>query len=212
VSPGDVTIVKGEQLSFSAFTQSQTSPLPPQLGGATVLVNGVAAPLYYTSYGQVAFQMPYDVSLGQALVQVKRDDGQTSNPVSVQVAQHAPRLLPRVDNPDSTFNTPDGAHPAKRGDTIVIYGFGFGPTSPPVVAGTAAPVSPLANVVGQLLVNFGGNVTAPQVAPTFAGLIPQFAGVYQVNVVIPADSPTGLVDLSVGFPDARSNSLRIAIQ
>ena len=212
VSQGDVTIVKGDQLSFSPFAASQTSPLPTQLGGTSVLVNGVAAPLYYTSYGQIAFQLPYDTPVGQAVVRVKRDDGQTGNPVSVNVVVHAPRLLPRVDNQDSTINLPDGSHPAKRGDTIVLYGFGFGPTNPPVVAGAAAPLSPLANVTGQILVNFGGNITAPQIVPAFAGLIPPFAGVYQVNVVIPDNAPTGIVDVSIGFDDARSNSLRIAIR
>jgi uncharacterized protein (TIGR03437 family) len=212
VSPGDVTIVKGDQLSFSPFTQAQTSPLPPTLGGTSVLINGVAAPLYYTSYGQIAFQVPYNTPAGQAIVQVKRDDGQIGNPVSVDVVMHAPRLLPAVFNPDSSLNTPDGAHPAKRGDTIVLYGFGFGPTNPSVVAGTPAPLDPLAAITDQFLVNFGGNITAPQIAPAFVGLTPNFAGVYQVNVVIPDDSPTGIVDVSVGFNEARSNSLKIGIQ
>jgi uncharacterized protein (TIGR03437 family) len=212
IAQGAVSIVKGDQLSFSAFAPSASSPLPTILGGTSVLINNVAAPLYYTSYGQIAFQMPYNTSPGQAIVQVKRDDGQTSNPVTVQVAVHAPRLLPAVFNPDGSLNTPDGAHPAKRGDTIVLYGFGFGPTNPAVVAGAPAPSGPLASVIGQFLVDFGGNFLSPKAVPAFAGLTPGFAGVYQVNVVIPELSPSGIVDVSVGFDEARSNSLKIGVQ
>ena len=211
VSQGDVAIVKGEQLSFSPFTQAPSYPLPTQLGGATILVNGALAPLYYSSYGQIAFQMPYDTPAGSALVQVKRDDGQISNTVSVNVAAHAPRLLAAF-NQDGSLNLPDGSHPAKHGDTIVIYGFGFGPTSPAVAAGAPAPLSPLAQITGQLTVNFGDSLFGANATPAFAGLTPPYAGVYQVNVVIPDAAPTGLVNLSAGFPEARSNTIQIVIQ
>lgn len=211
VAQGDVAIVKGEQLSFSPFTQAPSYPLPTLLGGATVTVNGATAPLYYTSYGQIAFQVPYDASPGSAQVQVKRDDGQISNTVTVNVAAHAPHLL-AVFNPDNSVNTADGSHPARRGDTIVIYAFGMGPTSPSIAAGAPAPGGPLAEVIGPVNVSFGDSLFGANVAPAFAGLTPTFAGVYQINVVIPDASPTGLVGLSVGFADARSNSLQIAIQ
>ena len=209
VSQGDVAIVKGDQLSFSPFAQVQAYPLPTTMGGTSVLVNGTAVPLYYTSYGQIAFQMPYDVNPGTAQVQVKRDDGQVSNTVTVNTAARAPRLLAVV-NQDGSFNTPDGSHPAKRGDTVVFYAFGLGPTSPAVTAGTAAPGSPLAQVSG-LQVSFGG-LFGPQADPAFAGLTPTYAGVYQVNVVIPDTSPVGLVNVNLSFTDSRSNVLQIAIQ
>ena len=213
VSPGDVTLVKGAQLSFSAFSGLQSTPLPTQLGGATVLVNGTAAPFYYSSSGQLAFQMPYGTPAGTALVQVQRD-GQSSNTVSVNVAQHAPQIF-AVLNPDGSYNLPDGSHPAKLGDEIVIWAFGLGATSPAVATGAAAPgLNPgdtLAQVTG-LQVNFGGGAFGSIVTPDFAGLTPPFAGVYQVNVKIPVDGPTGIVDLSVNFSDARSNSLNIVIQ
>ncbi|MBZ5620434.1 MAG: hypothetical protein LAQ69_17170 [Acidobacteriia bacterium] len=213
VSQGDVAIVKGEQLSFSPFTQAPSYPLPTQLGGATILVNGTPAPLYYSSYGQIAFQIPYDTSAGSALVQVQRDDGQISNTVTVSVVAHAPRLL-AVQNQDFTFNLPDGSHPATHGDTIVLYGFGFGPTSPAVAAGAPAPAPPdsLAQITAPLTVNFGDSLFGANTTPAFAGLTPSFAGVYQVNVVIPDNAPTGLVNLSVGFSETRSNTIQIVIQ
>jgi uncharacterized protein (TIGR03437 family) len=122
VAAGDVMIVKGEQLSFSAYTPGKAAPLATELGGATVLVNGSAAPLFYSSYGQIAFQMPYNLPPGRAQVQVRRED-QTSNTVTVDVAPRAPRIIAVV-NQDSTVNTPDGAHPAKVGDALTIYAIG----------------------------------------------------------------------------------------
>src|SRR5262249_12890736 len=53
VAAGDVMVVKGEQLSFSAYTPGQAPPLVTTLGGATVTVNGTPAPLFYSSYGQI---------------------------------------------------------------------------------------------------------------------------------------------------------------
>jgi len=211
VAQGDVMVVKGEQLSFAAFTSGPAPPLSTQLGGATVLVNGVQAPLFYSSYGQLAFQMPVSTPLGNALVQVQRD-GLTSNTVSVNVAQRAPRIIAVV-NPDGSVNTPDGAHPAHVGDELVIYAIGLGPTSPAVATGQPAPgAEPLARLSGDLLVNFGGSVTAPEITPDFAGLTPTFAGLYQVNVAVPDTAAKGKVSLNVGFPDSRSNPVTISIQ
>lgn len=210
VAQGDVMVIKGEQLSFSAFTEGQAPPLAMTVGGATILVNGNQAPLFYSSYGQLAFQMPVETPVGTALVQVERD-GLTSNTVSVNVAPRAPRIIAVV-NQDGSVNLPDGSHPAHVGDELVIYAIGLGPTSPAVATGAPAPsAEPLARVSGAL-VSFGGNVVAPQVVPDYAGLTPSYAGLYQVNVQVPAESPKGMVPISVGFPDSRSNPLSIAIQ
>jgi uncharacterized protein (TIGR03437 family) len=152
-----------------------------------------------------------DTPAGTALVQVQRDS-LTSNTVSVNVAARAPRIIAVV-NQDGSVNLPDSSHPAHAGDTLVIYAIGLGSTSPAVATGAPAPgAEPLARVTGAITVNFGASVTAPEIVPDFAGLTPGFAGLYQVNVRVPDKAPKGLVNLSVSFPDSRSNSLNIAIQ
>ncbi|HTS30334.1 MAG TPA: hypothetical protein VMH81_30890 [Bryobacteraceae bacterium] len=210
VSPGDIMIVKGEQLSFSPFTSGQAPPLANQVGGATITVNGEAAPLFYSSYGQVAFQMPVDVAAGTALVQVQRDN-LTSNTVSVNVGTRAPRIIAVV-NQDGSVNLPDGSHPAQVGDFLTIYCIGLGPTDPVVATGAPAPsAEPLARVTGNLSVSFGTGIAAVMGTPFFAGLTPTAAGLYQVNVQVP-DGHTGLVYTSLTFPDAVSNPVPIVIQ
>lgn len=240
VSPGDVMVVKGDQLSFSAFTSGPAPPLSTQVADTSVLVNGTAAPIFYTSYGQIAFQLPTTTATGSALVQVKRTDGTTSNSVSVNVVARAPKVLQLYGGPwgavvnadnckgatpctlggslplPASFSQPGyPAYPAKAGDVLTIYAIGLGPTTPAVASGQPAPsTQPLASVSSTPTVNFGttviGSVTA---TPFFAGLTPGYAGLYQVNVTIPANAPTGIVNLVIGFPDGTvSNEFSIAIQ
>jgi uncharacterized protein (TIGR03437 family) len=212
VAQGGIVIVKGEQFSAGGFTAGKAPPLATQLGGATVLVNGNPAPIFYSSSVQIAFEIPVDTPVGTAQVQVKRDDGQTSNTVTVDVAPRAPRLIAVV-NQDFSVNVGDASHPAHVGDVLTIYAIGLGATNPAVATGAPAPSSePLARITGDLVVNFGGSVTSPFVTPFFAGLTPTYSGLYQLNVIVPEGSPKGVVDLSAGFSDSRSNSLKIYVQ
>jgi uncharacterized protein (TIGR03437 family) len=229
VSPGDIAVVKGEQLSFAPITLGQAAPLANQIGGAQVMVNGAPAPMYYSTYGQLAFQMPYQTAVGTALVQVQRD-GVAGNTVSVPVVDRAPRLLLlrggpygaiTLTNPDLSISIPAPAgtfpdivtHPAQVGDTLTLYAIGLGPTSPAVATGQPAPASkPLARLTRTPVVNFGGGIGGTQVTPLFAGLSPTFAGLYQVNVTIPSNVPHGIVTLTLAFPDSASNPVQIAIQ
>jgi uncharacterized protein (TIGR03437 family) len=222
---GDVMVVLGEQLSFSPLTVGKAPPLDTAVGGATVLVNGSPAPMYYSSYGQLAFQLPYEIPNGTAIVQVQRD-GQASNLVSVQVADRAPRLLligvgtyGAIQNQDLSIPMPTGAfpgvntHPAKAGDALTIYAIGLGPTKPSVVSGQPAPATaPFAPLTGTATVNFGAGPGGVLVTPLYAGLTPTFAGLYQINVVVPDGLPKGAVDLTVVFSETSSNAVQIYVQ
>ena len=74
----------------------------------------------------------------------------------------------------------DVAHPVKARDTVVIYCAGLGPVSPQVETGNAALLNPLSRT--QIpTVTIGGK----SARVLFAGLVPGFAGLYQVNVVVP---------------------------
>ncbi len=222
---GDVMVVLGDQLSFGALTVGQAPPLSTTVGGAQVLVNGTAAPMYYSSYGQLAFQLPYGLSPGSVDVQVSRD-GQLSNKVSVDIASRAPRALligstgyGAIVNQDGSLPMPTGAlpgvntHPAHAGDTLTIYAIGLGETSPLPAAGGPAPASePLARLTTMPAVVFGGGIGALTATPLFAGLTPTYAGLYQVNVTIPDGVPKGTLSVTLAFPDSVSNAASIAIE
>lgn len=225
IAQGGIASVFGDQFSYMDPEAGTELPLVHTLGGAQVFVNGIEAPLYYGSYGQVNFQMPYEVVPGQARIQIVRD-GQAGNVITVEVAQRAPRLIPlgigsygNMVNEDGTFPIPvtNGipSRPAHPGETLVIYAIGFGQTQPAVASGDPAPaVEPLARVVPTPTVFFGTGFTGGvPAAPIFVGLTPGFVGLYQINVTIPAFVPTGEnVPLRIEGPGYVSNTVQLAIE
>ena len=105
------------------------------------------------------------------------------------------------------------AHPAHRGDIVTIYALGLGPVSPGVNTGDAAPASePLARTTNTVQVVYGaGSAGSVSAAPTYAGLAPFYAGLYQINVLIPQNAPTGNVPVSINLPGHVSNIVEMAI-
>jgi uncharacterized protein (TIGR03437 family) len=78
----------------------------------------------------------------------------------------------------------------------VIYGVGFGQTTPAAVEGAAANTSPLQTVgasPGVGFVTFGGGFQGRPTSATasFVGLTPTAVGLYQVNIKLPDDIPLG---------------------
>jgi uncharacterized protein (TIGR03437 family) len=213
VNGGDILAVFGEQFSFSAGASGSAPPLVNKIGTTRVLVNGQAVPLFYSSYSQINFQVPANLNSGTALVQVERD-GQTGNTATVPLAVRAPRILVVV-NQNGSLPMPalSPGTVAHVGDALTIYAIGLGQTSPAVTEGNPAPAAePLARLTAGCFVNFGGGIAGLQVEPFYAGLTPYFAGLYQVNIIIPEGSPKGIVPINLGFNDSASNTVLIAIQ
>jgi uncharacterized protein (TIGR03437 family) len=225
LAPGGIVAIFGEQLS-DIVTQAPSLPVGTSLGGATVLVNGVAAPIYYASPGQLDLVIPYGTSPGPAVVEVQRDN-QTGNSVSITIQAAVPRLLPLgigsygiavIGGPTVTFAIPTtpgiSSRPAQAGvDTVVFYALGLGLTSPPAQDGQPSPagqIAPSHVIIGEsVLPGTGLNVT-----PAYAGLTPGSVGLYQINVALPANSPQGSavpVYLNMGGT-VSSNRVDIAIQ
>jgi hypothetical protein len=80
--------------------------------------------------------------------------------------------------------------PAKVGETIVIYGVGFGPVTPNIPAGEIATES--SQLSAPLTMHFGKTPADL----TYLGLSPDSVGVYQFNVEVPAEGTSDLVPLT----------------
>jgi uncharacterized protein (TIGR03437 family) len=225
---GTIAAVFGEQFVFGDPAAASSLPLGTTLGGVRVLVNNQPAPVYFASYGQINFQVPYDAAEGTATVVVEAN-GLRSNGVTVPIANRAPRLL-RLGicnygifvNQDGTFPLPRNSaigalgRPARAGETLVLYALGLGPTSPTVASGAAAPSSPLATISPMPVLQFGNNSISISDAttPLFVGLTPGFVGLYQINVTLPSTverGPNVPVFLNMGS-NVFSNTVELAIE
>ena len=231
VAPGDILSVFGDQFTApdSSFVNPGLPPLATQLGNVQVLVNGSPAPLYYVSRQQINFQMPYETPVTQiATVQVV-NAGAAGNIRSVQAATSSPHILVWaasqvtggygiVVNPDNSLSLPAtdtglgrAVRPSRPGDVITIYCTGLGQTTPPAQDGQAASSKPLMSTA-PVTVTFGSGVSAVTAQSSFAGLTPALVGLYQVNVTVPSNAPTGTsVPLSISLGGATSNSAGIPI-
>jgi len=205
VSPGDIVVAKGDQLSLRAADFSGL-PLATSLGGAKVLVNDTAAPLYYSSFGQIAFQIPSSTANGMARVQVIRD-GEAGNTVSVNVVSRAPRTVALTGADDLRIGE---QHPAAAGARITIWAIGMGPTTPSVPDGELPQGIASLTVTPTLRIN--SDTQTWRVKPDFAGLSGGAAGLYQVNLTLPADLTPGKYAAWLEFPDATSDTIAIWIR
>ncbi len=225
LAQGAIAAVFGEQFTLGEAQQASKLPLETALGGVRVLVNDQPAPVYFLSYGQINFQLPYETPPGEAVVRVERD-GQRGNAVTVQIASRAPRLLRLgvedygiIVNQDYSIPMPVtpgvASHPARPGDALVIYAIGLGPTTPAAASGAAAPGDPLAQVTPAPRVYFGGAFASLGVPadPLFVGLTPGFVGLYQINVVVPDETPrSDRVRVMLASGEISSNRVYIAVQ
>lgn len=203
IAPGEYVTIYGAGLAPGIFPQAGEtlpSPLPVTLGGVQVTVNGRNAPLYVVTPTQISFIVPYatggtaSAPEPYASIQVN-NNGTRSNSVSVRVGYGAPGIwtsgadgisIARAQKlPD--YSILSETNTVKPGDTIVIYCTGLGAVTPSVPDGAAAPSSPLSRVAGEAWVYMDGI----PVRPSFAGLAPGFAGLYQINAVVPRSVTRG---------------------
>jgi uncharacterized protein (TIGR03437 family) len=200
VAPGSLVSV------FGPFTGSQTGgaagfPLTRKIGETEVFVDGKAVPLLYVSPGQVNFQMPASTAAGQSLAEV-RVGGQVAGRAAVTVLPTAPGLF-AVANENGTPNS--SAAPARGGQVLQIFGTGQGAVVPSVDDGAAASGRTSSLVMPNVYLR------DRQLQVQYSGLAPGYAGVWQINALLPPDAPTGsTVDLMV-VSGLASNKLSVAI-
>ncbi len=180
---------------------------PTSLDGNSVTVGGQSAFIDYVSPGQINAQVPSTIGSGPMQIIVSTING-PSAPYTITVNSTQPGLLaPSSFNigesqylvaqfPDGTYVLPVGAipglasRPAKPGETITIYGVGFGFVTPNIPAGQIAPGSSALTL--PLMISFGQT----QATVSYAGLAPSLVGLYQFNIVVPAMSDSDAVPFS----------------
>jgi len=170
-----------------ATMQAASLPLPTDLGGVTVTVDGVAAPLNYVSDTQINFLIPLEVTPGLRGVAVTTAQGTLNG--EVRVINAAPGLFqqdtaepPRGAIQNQDFSENHSTRPAIRGQAIILYATGPGAFNQQIAIGSAAPAEePLVRTQSTPQVFIGGVEAEVQ----FSGLAPNFAGLWQINAIVP---------------------------
>jgi uncharacterized protein (TIGR03437 family) len=219
LAPGGFVSIFGSHLS-SGLNQSPTLPLATELGATQAVLAGRPLPLQFATSGQINAIIPYDVPANETQQLIVVNGPAYSQPEPVIVAPAQPAVFTTdasgkgvgivVDvQPDGSQFVVTSSNPASAGDAIVIYCAGLGAVDPPVMAGTAASLTQLSNTVNPVTVMIGGQ--AAQVL--FAGLAPGYAGLYQVNVIVPSGiTPASNVPLVVTVAGQSSSPVTIALQ
>jgi len=206
IQPGEWVSIYGTNLASQTTLWNNDFPL--LLGGTSVTINGKAAYLLFVSPGQINLQAPDDTATGTVAVVVTTAAGSFTSTVtlgqfapsfSLIDSNHVAAIILR-DNGRGAYGggTFDILGPtgnslgyetvaAKAGDNVELFGIGFGPTTPVVLAGQPYSGAASTNYPLTLYIN---NVA---VKTTFTGL--SSAGLYQINLRIPFGLGTGDVSL-----------------
>jgi uncharacterized protein (TIGR03437 family) len=187
--------------------------MPVSLDGVSVMINQFGAPrqayVGYISPTQVNFLLPSDVAATATMVQVRNPAGASvALPITVQA--NAPQLF-TSDGTQVLGTHANGTFlgksaPAAPGETVVLYGTGLGATAPALLPGVI-PAEPR-GLATLPQVTIGG--TAATVVS--AGAVAGTAGLYQINVQVPAAAANGDLPLLVGLGTATSASTVITVQ
>lgn len=202
---GSAVSIFGSGLAASVLA-GDTVPLSNTIGDTSVTINGIQSPLYFVSPGQVNTQVPWNAipdGGGPANVDIVVTRANVkSAPKSVAVTSISPavfavdalgrRYAIAVNIADGSLAAPDGAipglatHPVRTGDVLIVYANGLGPVDIPVANG-APSLDALRTTRTTPVVRIGGQVATV----FFSGLSPQFPGINQINVSVPAGVTAG---------------------
>jgi uncharacterized protein (TIGR03437 family) len=210
------SLVKGQPVALGSFVAifgsgfgsgglAGSVPWPTSLGGTTVLMNGIPAPLYAVTDGQINAQVPFEaLPAGQtsgSVIIIVQHNSQNSAVQSFQVTAYAPGIfsisgsglgVANAINPDGTLCAPSSSvpgfasHPTGPGQTVIVLATGFGATDSSIQTGYSS--SDKLRYTATIPTVLVGGIPA-HVA--FSGLSPQFPAVNQLNIVLPVGVPSG---------------------
>ena len=230
IQPGEWVSIYGNNLANGTTVWNGT--FPASLGGTSVEINGKAAYLALVSPGQINLQAPDDTATGTVPVVVTTANGTAAATVTLAPfspsfclldATHVAGIILRSDGSGAygggTYDIlgPTGnslGYPtvaARAGDRVELFGVGFGPTTPAVPAGQSFTGAAATTNAVQLSISVGSTPIFKTLIPSFAGL--SSAGLYQINVTIPAGLGVGEASLeaSVGSTTGHLTQSGVAI-
>lgn len=225
LSPDGLVSVFGQNFAPAGTARGLTSAdvntgqIPVNLGCTCVAVNHRLAPVIFVSPTQINLQAPPGIRDGSFSVQVIANCGAPGESASAAQVVPAQPVAPEffffqqnttgvnpvaaTDAVTGTLIGPAGllpgaaSSPARPGEFVALYATGLGLTDPALAAGALGnQIAPAAFPVSVTL----NGVALPAGDVLYAGAAPGYAGLYQINIRIPAGTPGGNlpVALSIG--------------
>jgi uncharacterized protein (TIGR03437 family) len=202
IAPNTWVSIYGSNFAATGFSDDWSKSivggsLPTTLDGVSVSVGGYPAYVAYVSSGQINILTP-NVAPGSASVTVTTAAG-TSAPVNVTSQQFSPAFFPWPNGQpvathlDYSWAVKNATFagvttvPAKPGEYIILWGTGFGPTTPTAPSGVTIPATTTYYTANAVSVTIG-SVTALVYGTALAS---GFAGLYQVVALVPATLSSG---------------------
>jgi uncharacterized protein (TIGR03437 family) len=202
IQPGSFVSIYGNSLASGNYLWN--GDFPASLGGTSVTINNKPAYLLYVSPTQLNLQAPDDTATGLVSVVANTPYGTATSTVTLAAYGPSFSLLGDGKHVAGEIATPNGTgayaggiydlvgpsntfsfstRPVKAGETLTLYGVGFGPTTPHVPAGqifsSAAPTNtPVTITIGSMNANV-----------SFAGITE--AGLYQFNLIVAPNIGSG---------------------
>ncbi len=220
VAPGSYISIFGTGLSDETAAETTTT-LPLSLLNVSVSFDvpsaGISVPgrMVFVSPNQVNVQVPWElrgqtsafvkVTIGDSLGQVATVPISDYSPAIFEIGTSTNRVAAAL---DAGLNVITTGNPARRGQTISLFGNGFGPVSNGPASGDPAPAQPLAQTTATPAVTIGGMPANVR----FSGLAPGFPGLYQLNVDVPANVATGVQPVAVTVNGIASRTVNLPIQ
>jgi uncharacterized protein (TIGR03118 family) len=197
VAPNTFVTIKGSNLAATkrsiGAADIANSRLPTSVDGVTVTINGQPAFITYISPVQINLVTAAELPTSGTVTVAVSNNSLTSATLNVSAQILAPALFLNgtyaaalhanntVVGPATLV--PNNSTPAVPGETIVLFGTGFGVTTPAAVSGAVvSAAAPLLLTPAILFDNVPGQVVSASLIAT---------GVYQFNVVVPSGLPNG---------------------
>ena len=214
IAPNSWITIQGSNLAGSIDTWDNSisnGNLPTSLDNVTVSIGGQAAYVAYVSPTQINAVAP-DADTGSVSVTVTNSNGTSTAATAVAQAEQpaffqwgnyavATRADYSLAVQNGTFSGLTTV-PAKPGDVLILWGTGFGPTTPAYPAGTEVPSTTTYYTANYVTVTVGG------VPATVYGsaLAPGYAGLYQIAIQIPPSLANGDYPVVATIAGAQSPS------
>jgi uncharacterized protein (TIGR03437 family) len=218
LAPNAIATLYGTNLSYTTRAVSSADlaggSLPITLDGVAVWVNAIPCGLFFVSPNQINFLVPYDLIAGKASVIVARQS--IAGPsAKIQLNNTSPGFfLWNGSNAVAVHlngQLVSPASPAAGGEIIVLYAGGLGRTTPNTTSGRLATNAATIYYASQLQILLNG-VPIPPESVLYAGLTPGFAGLYQINLKLPAELPANPeIRIAIG-PQVSPASVQLFVQ